>query len=171
MHFRRLTDDDLPMLHRWMNDPGVVQWWEGEDVSWEGISKDYGSGSDPAVEHWIAVEDGTDIGWIQCYATADSADDEEVRAWFALGVPDTAAGIDYVVGEPAQRGTGVGTRMVGAFVEAVVFGQHPSWTAICASPYEANEASWRVLEKSGFTHVGTFDDDEGPCRLMRRDRP
>ena len=52
--FRRLTDDDLPMLHAWLNEPGVVRWWEGDDVSWDGVVRDYGSASDETTEHWIA---------------------------------------------------------------------------------------------------------------------
>jgi hypothetical protein len=40
--FRRLVDDDLPLLHRWLNEPGVVRWWEDDDVSWDGVVRDYG---------------------------------------------------------------------------------------------------------------------------------
>ena len=35
--FRPLTDDDLPLLHAWLNEPGVVEWWEGDDVSWDAV--------------------------------------------------------------------------------------------------------------------------------------
>jgi aminoglycoside 6'-N-acetyltransferase len=169
--FRRLADDDLPLLHRWLNEPGVVRWWEGDDVSWEAVVRDYGSASTDATEHWIAVVDGGDVGWIQCYATADNEDDDEVANWRRLGVPRTAAGIDYLVGEPTQRGAGLGTAMIRAFVTKVVFARHPGWTQVCASPYAANEASWRALQRAGFHHAGTFSDDEGPCRLMVLDRP
>lgn len=34
-HRSRITfrplNDDLPVLHGWLNDPAVVQWWEGDD--------------------------------------------------------------------------------------------------------------------------------------------
>src|SRR6476659_8903017 len=60
--FRGLTDDDLPLLHRWLNEPGVVRWWEGDDVSWEGVVRDYGSGREPdKTEFWIASADGRDV--------------------------------------------------------------------------------------------------------------
>ncbi len=32
--FRALADVDLPMLYEWLNEPGVVRWWEGQDVPW-----------------------------------------------------------------------------------------------------------------------------------------
>ena len=167
--FRRLAEADLPTMHRWLNEPGVVRWWEGDDVSWPAVVHDYGPPSADATEHWIASVDGADIGWIQCYPCADEL--EEAEPWWALGVDRTAAGIDYLVGEPGDRGRGVGSAMIDAFVSDVVFGRHPDWSQAAAAPYEANTASWRALERAGFHYVGTIDDAAGPCRLMVIDRP
>ncbi|HEX6165180.1 MAG TPA: GNAT family N-acetyltransferase [Acidimicrobiales bacterium] len=168
--FRPLIDDDLPTMHRWLNDPGVVRWWEGDDVSWAGVVADYGSGrTDVTTEHWIASVDGRDVGWIQCYASVDSPD--EAGPWWALGVDRTAAGIDYLVGEPGERGRGLGSGMIRAFVRDIVFGRHPGWTQACAAPHEANAASWRALARAGFRFVGIVDDGHGPGRIMVIDRP
>lgn len=166
--FRRLVDDDLPMLHRWLNEPGVVRWWEGDDVSESAVRRDYGSANPDSTEHWIALVDGEDIGWIQCYAAADEP--EETGPWWALGVDPMAAGIDYLVANPADRGRGVGSAMIRAFVTDVVFALHPRWTQACAAPYAANTASWRALEKAGFRFAGIVEDEDGPCRLMVADR-
>lgn len=165
--FRRLTDDDLPMLHRWLNEPGVVEWWEGDDVSWDAVVKDYGSANPDPVEHWIAVDGGADVGWIQCWATID---DPEAKAWWARGVEREAAGIDYLIGEPARRGQGLGSAVIRAFVRDVVFGLHPDWTQVGADPQAANTASWRALEKAGFRYVATLKHELGPCKLMVADR-
>lgn len=170
LEFRRLTDDDLPLLHGWLNEPGVVEWWEGDDVSWDGVVRDYGSACTDPVAHFLALDDRTPIGWIQCWATADNPDEAEVQHWWRLGVPPTAGGIDYLVGEPAHRGRGIGAAMIRAFTFDVVFPTHP-WTHVCASPLAANVASCRALEKAGFTDAGTFDDELGPCRLMVAVRP
>ena len=168
--FRRLHDDDLPLLHRWLNEPGVVRWWEGEDVSWDAVVGDYGSASTDPTEYYIASSDGRDFGWIQCYATTSYEDEDEVQHWRRLGIPEAAGGIDYLVGEPGERGKGLGTAMIRAFVRDVVIARHPDWTPICASPVSANVASWRALEKAGFRHAGTFTDDKlGECRLMAFD--
>ncbi len=166
--FRRLADDDLPLLHRWLNEPGVVRWWEGDDVSWEAVVRDYGSTPTDSTEHWIASVDGRDVGWIQCYAVVDSP--EEAAQWCALGVDRTAAGIDYLLGEPAGRGRGLGTAMIRTFVADVVFARHPAWSQACAAPQTGNVASWRALEKAGFRFVGMVEDKTGPCRLMVADR-
>ena len=166
---RRLTDDDLQQLHAWLNEPGVVQWWEGDDVSWDNVVREYGSANTDPTEHWIASMGDRDIGWIQCWSGADET--EECAPWLALGVEPTVAGIDYLVGDPSRRGTGVGSEMIRAFVTDVVFGLHPHWTQAAAAPYAANIASWRALEKAGFRFAGIVEDDHGPCKLMVIDRP
>ena len=162
--FRRLVDRDLPLLHRWLNDPEVVEWWEGDDVSWEGVVRDYGSANEDSTEHWIACLEGAEIGWIQCYPAVDEPD--ETAAWFALGIDGAAAGIDYLIGDPRSRGKGLGSAMIRAFVTEIVFGLHPLWTQACAGPFAANEASWRALARAGFRFVGSIDDPDGACRLM-----
>jgi len=168
--FRRLVDDDLPLLHRWLNDPAVVRWWEGDDVSWEGVVRDYGSGREPdETEFWIASVDGRDVGWIQCWPTEDEADD--VAHWWAAGIDRTAAGIDYLIGDAADRGRGIGPAVIRAFTTDVVFGLHPDWTQAAADPLEANVASWRALEKAGFRFLATVPDRFGPAKLMVADRP
>jgi len=163
--FRRLVDDDLPLLHRWLNEPGIVRWWEGDDVSWDGVVRGYSSGRDPdSTELYIASVEDRDLGWIQCYPTVEEPD--ECEQWWALGVNRTAAGIDYLVGEPADRGRGLGSAMIRAFVDDVVLGLHPAWTQAAAAPLEANVASWRALEKAGFRFAGSVEDKFGPARLM-----
>jgi aminoglycoside 6'-N-acetyltransferase len=166
--FRPLTAADLPLLHRWLNEPGVVRWWEGDDVSWEAVARDYDPAASGSTEHWVAVVDGRDVGWIQCYPAADEPD--ETDAWWALGASRRAAGIDYLVGAPGDRRRGLGSAVIRAFVDDVVFARHPEWDQACAGPYEANVASWRALEKAGFRCLGRIDDDAGPCKLMAKDR-
>ncbi len=168
--FRPLTEDDLPMLHGWLNEPGVVRWWEGDDVSWEGVVRDYGPGrDDDGTEHWVAVVDGRDVGWIQCSPVESS--EEELAEWLPFGVERTAAGIDYLIGEPAMRGRGLGAAMIRSFVRDVVFARHQDRTQACASPVVENRASWGALARAGFRQVGDFTDSLGQrCRLMVIDR-
>ena len=147
----------------------MVQWWEGDDVSWEGVVGDYsstGRAGDPC-EHWIAAVDGREVGWIQLWDV--QTEPEEVAPWWALGVDRTAGGIDYLIGDPGERGRGVGTAMLRAFV-LDAFDRHPEYTQIGAAPYAANRASWRALERAGFRLLGEVPDKEGTGRLMVRSR-
>ena len=192
--FRRLGDDDLEVLHRWLNEPGVVRFWDGDDVSWPAVVSQCGSSelrSSLATDHpefvydiaeadfdrlhteqFLGMIDDRAAGWIQCYAVDDYDDESETRAWLDLGFDTTGAGIDYLIGEPTLRGTGLGSSMIEAFVHDVVFGRHPHWTQVGASPVRENPASCRALEKAGLTLLGSFDDpDSGPCDLFVKPRP
>lgn len=170
VRFRQLVDADLPLLHRWLNDPGVVRWWEGDDVSWDAVERDHGVANPDPVEHWLAVVEDQPVGWIQCYAIAWYPDESEPQHWIRLGLDPGAAGIDYLVGEAAARGRGLGSAMIDAFVDRVVFGRHPTWEVVAASPQLANVASWRALANAGFVPVGDFEDEHGTARLMARPR-
>lgn len=191
--FRKVEDGDLPVLHEWMNEPGVVRFWEGDDVSWPAIVAQYGSperratiieefpdfvydsdGADFDAQHvevYLGLFDGDLIGWIQCYAVRDYDDEDEVKAWLGLGFDPAGAGIDYLIGNPERRGRGIGSSMIRAFIDDVVFAQHPAWEQVGASPVRENVASCKALAKAGFELVGSFDDREfGPCNLYVRVR-
>src|SRR5690606_5871983 len=118
-------------------------------------------------EHWLAFSAGRPVGWIQCYATVSYPEESEVQNWWKLGVHRSAGGIDYLIGDPAERGRGTGSAMIDAFVRDVAFKLHPEWTQICASPQAANVASCRALARAGFRPGGQFvDEDTGLCQLM-----
>jgi len=130
--FRRTTDADLPLLHEWLNEPGVVEWWEGDDVSWEGVVRDYGSERDDGTDHFLVLLDERPVGWIQTWSPDDG--------------DRTTVGIDYFIGDPADRGRGLGAEMIRAFVATELAG----WRRITADPEHANLASVGALRKAGF---------------------
>lgn len=158
------------MLHGWLNDPAVVEWWEGQDVTLTGVRRYYFEPSWPSREQWIALLDDEPVGWLQCYLAKENLD--ETENWWDFDVDHTAAGIDYLVANTARRGAGLGSQMIGAFARDIVLGRHPEWTQVCAGPFAANVASCRALEKAGFRFVALIEDDEdeGPCQLMSLDR-
>lgn len=166
--FRRLVDEDLPLLYRWLNEAGVVRWWEGDDVSWDAVVHDYGSASSDPTEHWIASVDGRDIGWIQCYAAADKP--EERAPWWDLGVDRRAARIDYLIGESADRGPWPGLQDDRQLRRRRAIARHPDGTQAAAAPHAANVASGWALEMASFRFVGTIEDRDGPCPLLVTDR-
>ncbi len=166
--FRPLAAHDFELMHRWLNEPGVVEWWEGDDVSPEAVKNHYFDAVEDHVEHWLALDSGDPFGWIQCYPV--TADPGECGAWHALGVPATTAGIDYLIGEAGKRGGGRGSAMIDRFVVEVVFGGHEEWTHVGAGPFSANRRSWGALANAGFTHVGIIPDPSGSLHLMVRPR-
>jgi aminoglycoside 6'-N-acetyltransferase len=167
--FRPLTDDDLPTMYRWLNDPGVAQWWEGDDLRWEGVVADYGSGNNDPVEHWMYLVDGRPAGWIQNYRVCDLPD--VARLWSGVDHHPDVVGIDFLIGGHRHRGRGLGSTMIAEF-SRFLFERSDPPPQLAADPLEANVASWTALEKAGFRCLGVIPDwDHGPVKVMALDHP
>ena len=166
--FRRLTDGDLPLLHEWLNETGVARWWQGNDLSPEGVAGDYGSTNTDPTEHWIVSTEEGVLGWIALYLLPNSPDD--LANWEPLGVERSAAGIDYLIGDPSDRGRGLGAAMIRSFSDRVIFGMHPEVDQVCAAPYAANTGSCRALENAGFRLLGPVEESGGTTLLMLLER-
>jgi RimJ/RimL family protein N-acetyltransferase len=161
--FRRMTADDLPRVEAWLQEPHVGPWWVPSEI---GEVTRAVRGDDP-VEPWVLVLDGEDVGYFQVY---DIGYDGEYReACASAGVESGTAGMDYLLGDAALLGRGIGTAAIGRFVDDIVFGLGP-YPAVTAGPDPANAASIRVLEKNGFVFVGDIMTTDGPEHLMCRQR-
>lgn len=159
--FRPMTLDDLPNLLVWRRQPHVARWWHRGAVSLDAAQQRYGSrlsGEDPT-RMWVVNVDGKDVGYMQAYRVCDDADYAQ-----ATGDPEAVA-FDYLIGDPALIGKGIGTRMIWEFVRDVLVPEYPGTPRFLASPDHRNAVSLRVLDKCGFTRgaaiVAPPDDDEG----------
>lgn len=90
------------------NEPGVVRWWEGQDVSWEGVVRQYGGVARDWREQWIALLGDEPVGWLQCYLAVDNP--EETEHWWDFGIDQQAAegwtsgGIEALLGRLVDVG-------------------------------------------------------------------
>jgi RimJ/RimL family protein N-acetyltransferase/aminoglycoside phosphotransferase (APT) family kinase protein len=154
--FRRLQRDDLPLLARWQARPHIARWW-GEPANLAAITAKYMpriEGADPTEMFIIEVE-GAPAGVIQRYRMADYPD------WVAaIGCGD-AAGIDYYLGDQSLTGRGLGSRAIAAFARDTL-ARYPDLPLVIAAPQQDNVASWRALEKAGFSRLweGQPDSDD-----------
>ena len=168
--FRLLTLEDLPLFRSWLLDPDVQVWFRDDDLSIEAITAEYGpriTGEVPE-EQWFVLVDGVEAAWIQSYAVADFPD--YVEACASVGFDPAGGAIDYLVGRAEDRGRGLGPTVIRAFSEHIL-ARHPAWPGLCSSPSPDNVRSCRALEKAGFRVVGDIVTEDGPERLMARDRP
>jgi aminoglycoside 6'-N-acetyltransferase len=174
--WRRLTAADFPLLVAWLREPQVARWWNHE-ASAEGVERDFGPsvrGEEPGDDLVVSV-DGRPIGLMQRSIIRDYPED---LAGFAaiVEVPDGAVELDYLIGEAAMRGRGLGTKMIAAAVENTW-----SWDrtvpAVLVAVVAANTASWRALEKAGLQRIaeGEMSPDnpvDDPLHYIYRiDRP
>ena len=112
---------------------------------------------------FVIVLEGRDAGFVQTYRVADYPE-----SWpFDVGAE--AAGMDLAIGEPDLVGRGLGPRVIGAFVDEVVFSD-PAVAACVADPDARNRRSVRAFEKAGFAVVGTMVTDAVERCVVRLER-
>jgi aminoglycoside 6'-N-acetyltransferase len=154
--FRLLTRADFADVVAWQRQPHVARWWQSEAVDVAAAEAHYGpalDGTDPT-RMWVVDLNGRSVGLLQDYAIADHPD------WALLTARPDAVGFDYLIGDSAWVGRGVGTRMLWQFLRDVVRPHYPQAAEYFAAPDHRNVASLRALEKLGFSRGLWFDEPQ-----------
>jgi aminoglycoside 6'-N-acetyltransferase len=144
--FSALNEEQLPLLHRWLGEPHVSQWW-GEPPTLQEVRAQYLPGirgDDPTWHHIVRLAERP-IGLVQWYFWSDYPGGEDGE----IGARSDEAGVDYFIGEAELLGQGLGPRMLNQFLEQVVFAD-PRVRGIRTTIHADNRRSWRCLEKLGF---------------------
>jgi aminoglycoside 6'-N-acetyltransferase len=168
--------EDLPLLADWLAAPHVQPWW-GEPPSRDAVIAKYTpriEGGDPTAMYVVTVKDRP-VGMSQCYRVRDYPD--WATALDAIGAidPQTAAGIDYLIGAESFTWRGIGSEALSQFV-GLVLDRYRDIKSVCAAPQQSNRGSWRALENAGFTRVweGILHSDDpsdaGPAYLYVKPR-
>ena len=174
--WRALTAADLPLLGAWLRDGQVSRWWNHKTTT-QDIERDFGPsvrGEEPG-EDLVVSLGGRPIGLVQRSVISDYP--EELAEFAALvDVPDGALELDYLIGEAAMRGRGVGARMISA-IAADTWMAYPAAPAVLVAVVAANTASWRAVERAGFRRIAEGDMtpdnpiDDPHHFIYRMDRP
>jgi aminoglycoside 6'-N-acetyltransferase len=140
--------------------PHVEPWWR-EPYDAGSIEKSYGAcvdGLDPT-ELFVIEREGRPTGFIQCYLLDDNPSWKSSLA--PTGEHEKAVGIDYLIGDEALTGIGLGPEIIYAFVE-LTWHRYPSASEIVVAVQQDNRRSWRALEKAGFerTWSGDLESDD-----------
>jgi aminoglycoside 6'-N-acetyltransferase len=158
IEFRRLEREDFPRLRGWLLEPLVARWWNHE-TSPEALERDFGPGIDgrDEAEYFIAAKAGSaePFGLIQRYPIEAWSEYLEELSAVCEVQPGTLS-IDYLIGEPASRGRGLGAEMIASFV-AESWPRYPDAERVLVPVAVGNEASWRALEKAGFSRIAEGD--------------
>lgn len=174
--FRRVTRADFPLLASWLAQPHVARWWN-HDSTLEAVARDFGpaaDGREPGEDH-LALLDGEPIGLVQYSRFEDYPEYIEELAP-VLTVPGHAVTIDYLIGDPALTGRGLGTAIISAFV-ASIWETNPEASCVIVPVSSANQASWRALLAAGFHLVARGElEPDNPIddrrhEILRADRP
>ena len=153
---RAMTRGDLTDVTRWRQSEHVRRWWasEGEPTP-ELVEERYAPCIDglTPTRMWVGEVNGRSVGFLQDYRVGDYPD------YALLGPDPESIGVDYLIGDPAWVGRGLGARMLWAWM---LRSRHrlPDATRYFAAPDHRNAASLRVLAKAGFTAGLWFDEPQ-----------
>lgn len=167
--FQRLSEDDIALVHRWLQSPVLIDiWTHGESWSRERVAEKYGPrirGEEPT-EPFLILADGEPVGYIQWYLWR-SYPEYSVH----LGLEEEAASLDLFIGEEAYRGAGRGPQILREFLREVIFARSEAVSCVI-TPEARNERALRAYEKAGFRRwkVMLHPDEPGPICLMRIER-
>jgi aminoglycoside 6'-N-acetyltransferase len=168
LRFQRLTANDLPLLHEWLQREPVRAWWSRRE-SFDEVVDHYLpaiEGRKPTDLYLIVLEERP-VGFIQTYLLSDHPDSAEL-----VGAGTGVAGVDLFIAEAELTGQGLGAEVLRSFTRQIVFAR-PTTIAWLADPDARNAVSLRAFEKAGFHKVNDFlDPNDGATHtLMRLERP
>ena len=165
--FRPLAESDIPLLYEWLRRPHLIEWWRNEQTAEEVREKYLPRIQSPGgARPFIAVLRGEPLGYIQYYPAAEGDPN-----WWPDKPGPGVLGIDQFLADADRLGRGLGTAMVGQFVDRLF--QDRSVTEIRVDPHPDNVRAIRCYTKVGFREIGRFTSPDGPAVLMvlKRDEP
>ena len=164
---RLMTEQDLPMLHDWLNRPHIVEWWSGEEErpTLEEVLEHYLPRvlSQESVTPYIAMLGEEPIGYAQSYVALGIGD-----GWWEDETDPGVRGIDQSLANHTQLNKGLGTELVQALVEMLF--ADPTVTKIQTDPAPNNHRAIRCYEKAGFMQQRVITTPDGPAVYMVQTR-
>lgn len=149
LELRLLKDDDIPLAETWLNKEHVKRWYEiphiGVSISDWMHELQERNGEYKWLTHFIVLWQGIPIGLCLYYKCIDS--DEDFGTLPLTG----SYGIDYLIGEEAYLGKGLGKAMVTLLVNKIF--SFPDARRITADIDKENLASKMTLLSCGFSLV------------------
>jgi AacA4 family aminoglycoside N(6')-acetyltransferase len=163
-----MTEQDLPLLHDWLQQPHMVEWWGGEAERPKTLAETRVRYlprllAEERVTPYIAMLGDEPIGYAQSYVALGSGD-----GWWEEETDPGVRGIDQSLGRPELLGRGLGTQLVKALVERLF--ADPAVSRIQTDPSPENLRAIRCYEKAGFRRLRTIVTPDGPAVYMLRER-
>ena len=157
--FKKLKEEDLPLMFKWLNTQHVVEWYEKKTSTFDEIKVKYMpriTGAEPT-KPFLVVADQVPIGYIQEYYVSD---DPDLKPY----IKGNFAGLDLFIGDSAYLNRGLGTQILREFLKQVVF-RETEIDGCLVDPSLDNKRMIRANEKAGFKHLTTTTGQD-PKYLM-----
>jgi acetyl CoA:N6-hydroxylysine acetyl transferase len=153
-------DHDLPIIHRWMNDPAVDEYWQLAGPVERTTAYLAEQRALPHTAGYLGRLAGRPVSYWELYSAA--------RDRLATHYParPTDLGIHLLIGESDCRGLGLGSLLLRVLADSL---QSAAPRRLVAEPDERNTASVRAFQNAGFTAGPPIRLPEKCATLMLRD--
>ncbi|MFD9432124.1 GNAT family N-acetyltransferase [Streptomyces sp. NPDC060002] len=158
------VERDLGLVGRWMNDPDVAAFWElagPESMTARHLRRQL-AGDGRSVP-CLGVLEGRPMSYWEIYR----ADLDPLACHYPARPHDT--GIHLLIGGDADRGRGLGSRLLRAVAD-LVLDRRPACARVVAEPDLRNTASIATFLSAGFRFLTEVDLSTKRAALMVRDR-
>lgn len=158
------VERDLRLVGRWMNDPAVAAFWElagPESMTARHLRRQLAD--DGRSVPCLGLLDGRPMSYWELYR----ADLDPLAHHYPARPHDT--GIHLLIGNVADRGRGLGSRLLGAVAD-LVLDRRPACARVVAEPDLRNIPSVATFLSAGFRFFAEVDLPTKRAALMIRDR-
>ena len=144
--FKKISPDDIPLIHSWLTKPHVKEFWSESTVTdLESFRKKMeGKIKDSGVDPFLVVLQGKPIGYIQSYK-----------------IDAKTCGIDQFIGVEEFVNKVLGSMFVKEFTDELL--KNKKFTRIVTDPTVMNLRAQKAYEKAGFKKLPidqSFENDE-----------
>lgn len=154
IQFRKLRLNDLSLLHQWLNQQFVKEWYSTHELTdAAAIERKYL----PCIESkrptqcYIFYYQDTPVGYIQSYKIGDYP---EYAQFFDMDT-NGLVGVDMFIGNQEYFGQGLGSLVLKKFLHDIV-SKMDGITSCVIGPDPKNARAIRSYEKAGFTYLRTI---------------
>ena len=149
--FKKLSHEDLPLLHSWVTKPHVREFWP--DASLEDLVafklKYESKITSSSVKSYLVLLQGKPIGYIQSYS-----------------VDEKTFGIDQFIGVEEFVNKGLGSMFVKEFTDELLANKKVS--KIITDPSILNLRAQKAYEKAGFKKKEAMEGADGEVMIMEK---
>lgn len=160
---RAATLEDLPVFHRWQNDPRVAEFFEEAGTLEQHQAHLSSLIADPHILPVIGSIDGRDFAYFELYWAREN----RIGAHYDAGAWDR--GWHVLIGEEDTRGANYVTAWMPSLMH-YMFLAEPRLGAIMGEPKTSHHKQLKNLGRCGFAHIREFDFSHKRASLVRLER-
>lgn len=156
IRIRSMTDEDLPLMLKWLTDSRVLEFYAGRDThySFETLKSHYSEVWDTVYYKIILEHKGNAIGYGQIY----KLNDEMYKEYHYPQNGEIVFAADQFIGEPEYWNRGIGTKYLQTVVDFLKTVENAD--AVILDPHKSNPRAIRAYEKAGFKIIDELPEHE-----------